>query len=123
MGVVLFKGGSLGKGTAVKGASDLDILFVVNDVKSVAELKKKIKQIKHDIHTAICCNSFGTQKLTAEQKAIRRQRKKNKPFAVSNIRRTPFTVSFTMTKPDGRSLDVDVLIVPNISTTEPGFEN
>ncbi|XP_052088305.1 2'-5'-oligoadenylate synthase 1A-like [Mytilus californianus] len=115
------KGGSFGKGTAVKGKSDLDILFVVNDIKSIEDLMKKLKQIKHELHNALCCGSFSSVDgpLSKEKKAQRRHLKKNKPFKVSNIRRTPFTVSFTMTLPNGTSMPVDLIIVPNLPKSGP----
>ncbi|CAG2255943.1 unnamed protein product [Mytilus edulis] len=54
---------------------------------------------------------------TIKEKARRRHLKKNKPFKVSDVRRTPFTVSFTMTLPDGTSMPVDLIIVPNLSSS------
>lgn len=115
------KGGSLGKGTAVRDKSDIDVLFAVNDVKSIDELKKKLPQIKHDLHTALCCGMFCSSggAFSPEEKAARREAKKNRPFKVSDIRRTPFTVSFTMTHPDGTSQNVDLIVVPKM-TKHPG---
>lgn len=112
----------MGKGTAVNGRSDLDILFVVNDLKSVEELKKKIKQIKHDLHNALCCGTYSSVNgpLSNEEKARRRHLKKNKPFKVSDIRRTPFTVSFTMTLKNGTRMSVDLIITPNLPKSGPG---
>ncbi|XP_052085293.1 uncharacterized protein LOC127722640 [Mytilus californianus] len=77
---------------------------------------KKLKQIKHELHTALCCGTFSSVNgpLSKEEKARRRHLKKNKPFKVSDVRRTPFTISFTMTLPDGTSMPVDLIIVPNL---------
>lgn len=112
----------MGKGTAVKGRSDLDILLVVNDIKSVEELKKKIKQIKHELHNALCCGTYSSVSgpLSNEEKAHRRHLMKNKPFNVSDIRRTPFTVSFTMTPKNGTRMSVDLIIIPNLPKSGPG---
>lgn len=74
---------------------------------------KKLKQIKHELHNALCCGSFTFAHVTLsrEEKAERRRLKKDRPFKVSDIKRTPFTVSFNMSYPDGTKLPVDLLII------------
>jgi tRNA nucleotidyltransferase (CCA-adding enzyme) len=44
----IFKGGSLGKGTAVRGRSDVDLLVVMNDFKNVDQLEQNMERILRD---------------------------------------------------------------------------
>lgn len=43
-----FQGGSFGKGTGVKGHSDVDLLVVLNDFKTVDELASQMDNILND---------------------------------------------------------------------------
>ncbi|CAC5399173.1 OAS [Mytilus coruscus] len=50
------KGGSIGKGTAVRGLSDVDLIFPIYDITSVETLKQKMDEIKDAIHILLSSN-------------------------------------------------------------------
>ncbi|OPL21615.1 hypothetical protein AM593_06111, partial [Mytilus galloprovincialis] len=47
------KGGSIGKGTAVRGLSDVDLIFPISDITTVEALKQKIAGIKDAIQSLL----------------------------------------------------------------------
>ncbi|CAC5399174.1 OAS [Mytilus coruscus] len=47
------KGGSIGKGTAVRGLSDVDLIFPLYDITTVETLKQKMDEIKDAIHSLL----------------------------------------------------------------------
>ena len=44
-----YQEGSLGKGTAIKGKSDIDLVLVLNEVTDAADLREKIGRKKKEI--------------------------------------------------------------------------
>lgn len=53
MFILIFKGGSIGKGTAVRGLSDVDLIFPISDITTVEALKQKIAGIKDAIQSLL----------------------------------------------------------------------
>lgn len=53
----IVKGGSLGKGTAIRGRSDIDLVLILNEVKSAEDLKEKLPGIKEEIIKTLRENS------------------------------------------------------------------
>ena len=79
----------MGKGTAVKGKCDIDLVLVLNEVKDAAELKRKLP----DIQTKIM------EKLQLEGKG----------FEIDgSISTTKYSVQFTV-KGNDEKIDVDLL--------------
>ena len=85
------KGGSLGKGTAVKGKSDIDLVLILNEVTSAADLKTELPKLKEDII-----------------EKLRRQCHNYKLGIEGDISETPFAVKFTV-KGKYENIDVDLL--------------
>ncbi|XP_028407282.1 2'-5'-oligoadenylate synthase 1A-like [Dendronephthya gigantea] len=85
------KGGSLGKGTAVKGKCDIDLVLVLNKVKDAEELKEKLPMIINDV--------IGKLKRNRAELAIIRNSLTDKTFLVK------FSVQ-------GKHVKIDVDLLP-----------
>ncbi|XP_028407281.1 2'-5'-oligoadenylate synthase 3-like [Dendronephthya gigantea] len=55
----IVKGGSLGKGTAVRGRCDIDLVLVLNGVEGAEDLKRKLPEIRVKIKTMLTIYSGG----------------------------------------------------------------
>ncbi|CAC5393963.1 OAS [Mytilus coruscus] len=80
------KGGSLGKGTAVKGRSDADLLFVYTDISSIEILKSKLPDLLKELQSVLA----------------------RSPHKVTSVKRTPFTIQFNI-EVKGELNEVDLL--------------
>lgn len=80
------KGGSLGKGTAVKGKSDADLLFVYADIKSIETLKSELPKLLRELQSVLDRSNYE----------------------VTSIKKSPFTIQFEL-KIDGILNEVDLL--------------
>ncbi|WAR27461.1 OAS2-like protein, partial [Mya arenaria] len=49
----VFKGGSLGKGTAVKGKSDIDLIVMMSNISEVSDLTSKMPKILQEMETSL----------------------------------------------------------------------
>lgn len=96
----VIKGGSLGKGTAVRGHSDVDLLVVVNDYRNVNDLRENMQGI---------ISSFRRYLLAAV---------KIETIKIQITGQTPFTLQFEVCcTVDGDWFDVDLL--PVIDLVDP----
>ncbi|XP_052085283.1 2'-5'-oligoadenylate synthase 1-like isoform X2 [Mytilus californianus] len=80
------KGGSLGKGTAVKGRSDADLLFVYADIPSIDALRTTLPKLLRELQSALALSKHK----------------------VTSVKRTPFTIQFEI-EVNGQLNEVDVL--------------
>ncbi|XP_063396435.1 2'-5'-oligoadenylate synthase 3-like [Mytilus trossulus] len=96
----VIKGGSLGKGTAVRGHSDVDLLVVVNNYRNVNDLRDNMKGI---------LSSFNRYLLAAV---------KNESIEIAIIDQTPFTLRFKLCCAD-RDCWFDVDLLPVINVVDP----
>ena len=80
----------MGKGTAIKGKSDIDLVLVLNEVKDAKDLKEKLPSIKQKIINMLEGNA---ESLTILQRTISM---------------THFHVKFTVRGTHG-NIDVDLL--------------
>ncbi|CAC5394438.1 OAS [Mytilus coruscus] len=94
------KGGSLGKGTAVKQMADADLLFPLGGIGSVKELSVKLPEILKTLQSAL-------------------DRSEHK---VTSIKKTPFTIQFQISV-DGVLQDVDLLPIVDLGIQHPTKEN
>ncbi|CAB4030764.1 2 -5 -oligoadenylate synthase 3-like [Paramuricea clavata] len=53
----IVKGGSLGKGTAIRGKSDIDLVLILNEVRNAEDLEEKLPAIKEEIVKKLRRNS------------------------------------------------------------------
>ncbi|XP_028407254.1 2'-5'-oligoadenylate synthase 3-like isoform X3 [Dendronephthya gigantea] len=86
----IVKGGSLGKGTAVKGECDIDLVLVLNEVEDAEELKENLPTIVDDV--------IGKLRQNRAELAII-------PNSLKNAR---FLVKFSVQGEHGK-IDVDLL--------------
>ncbi|XP_028407251.1 2'-5'-oligoadenylate synthase 3-like isoform X1 [Dendronephthya gigantea] len=93
----IVKGGSLGKGTAVKGRCDIDLVMVLNEVEDAAELKENLPTIINDV--------IGKLRQNRAKLAII-------PNSLTNAR---FLVKFSVQGEHGK-IDVDLL--PTFKVTD-----
>ncbi|XP_028412286.1 2'-5'-oligoadenylate synthase 3-like [Dendronephthya gigantea] len=93
----IVKGGSLGKGTAVKGNCDIDLVMVLNEVEDAEELRKKLPTIINDV--------IGKLRRNRAELAIIRN-------SLTNAR---FLVKFSVQGEHGK-IDVDLL--PTFKVTD-----
>lgn len=92
---ILFQGGSLGKGTGVKGHSDVDLVVVLNDFKTVDELASQMDNILNDFSDYLrACDGIRI------------------------VGRTPYTLQFQMMCDSGNDWhDVDLLPIIDVWST------
>ncbi|XP_031550004.1 2'-5'-oligoadenylate synthase 3-like [Actinia tenebrosa] len=100
----MIKGGSLGKGTALKGTSDLDCVLVLNEMKNVEDLIHDIDEVKGDLKS--CLDTLPAR--SAHQHG----------WKITFERMTPFSVQFTMTKISSPSGVVEVDLLPTFNIPE-----
>ena len=103
MCVCVFQGGSLGKGTGVRDFSDVDLLVVLNNYKSVEALSENLPQILRDFEDYLVSNV----KKNIGDKAM-----------IAIVQRTPYTLQFRMTcEMDSTWFDVDLLPIVDVWST------
>ncbi|XP_028407355.1 2'-5'-oligoadenylate synthase 1A-like [Dendronephthya gigantea] len=85
----IVKGGSLGKGTAVKGNSDIDLVMILNDVRDAEDLKRQLPGIKNDVKEKL--------------------RHLPRSFTINSLTDTTFSVKFSV---EGKHGDIDVDLLP-----------
>ncbi|CAC5385990.1 OAS [Mytilus coruscus] len=91
----VIKGGSLGKGTGVKGHSDVDLLVVLNDFKTVDELANQMDNILDDFSVYLSSRD-----------------------GIRFVGRTPYTLQFQMMCDSGNDWhDVDLLPIIDVWST------
>ena len=101
--VCVFQGGSLGKGTGVRDFSDVDLLVVLNNYKSVEALSENLPQILRDFEDYLVSNV----KKNIGDKAM-----------IAIVQRTPYTLQFRMTcDMDSTWFDVDLLPIVDVWST------
>ena len=101
--VCVFQGGSLGKGTGVRDFSDVDLLVVLNNYKSVEALSENLPQILRDFEDYLVSNV----KKNIGDKAM-----------IHIVQRTPYTLQFRMTcDMDSTWFDVDLLPIVDVWST------
>lgn len=88
----VIKGGSLGKGTAVRGRSDADLLFPIYDITSIRDLKTRLAYILQDIQSALQRSGYN----------------------IRNVNQTPFTIQFEILI-DNIWQSVDALPIANLA--------
>ncbi|OPL33236.1 2 3-5-oligoadenylate synthase, partial [Mytilus galloprovincialis] len=93
------KGGSLGKGTAVKYRADADLLFVYTDITSVEMLKSKLPDLLKELHSVLALSKHK----------------------VTTVKPTPYTIQFTI-KVKGRLNEVDLLPIIQLDTGDRSIE-
>ena len=80
----------MGKGTAIKGKSDIDLVLILNEVEDAKDLKKELPNIQQEIISMLEGNAESLTIL---------------PTTIST---TPFHVKFTLRGTHG-NIDVDLL--------------
>lgn len=99
----VIKGGSLGKGTAVRGRSDVDLLVVMNDFKDVEQLKQNMERILCDFSDYL---SSAVKKETHGQVELQIKS------------RTPYTLTFLLRcASDWSWFEVDLLPIVDVWST------
>lgn len=89
----LLQGGSLGKGTAVRGRSDADLLFVYTDIPSIEILKSKLPELLKELQSVLA----------------------RSPHTIKSVKRTPFTIQFDI-EVKGQLNEVDLLPIIQLDT-------
>ena len=56
---VIFEGGSLGKGTAIRGMCDIDLVLVLNGVEDAEDLSEQLPRIRGDVRSTLRRNRGG----------------------------------------------------------------
>ena len=93
------KGGSVGKGTAVKDKADIDCVVFLNNMNTMKEHKDKLKETKNSLQSCLEQSPFKYQITFHEQ--------------------TPFAVKFNFRLDLSREFDIDLL--PTFTTVKkPG---
>ncbi|XP_041357454.1 2'-5'-oligoadenylate synthase 1A-like [Gigantopelta aegis] len=59
----ILKGGSFGKGTSVRGNSDLDLILFLNDYPTVAALKKDLPMVLHQVKSYVQTHAHWAEEL------------------------------------------------------------
>ncbi|XP_063419371.1 2'-5'-oligoadenylate synthase 1A-like [Mytilus trossulus] len=94
------KGGSLGKGTAVKQMADADLLFPLGGIGSVKDLREKLPEILKTLQSALDRSGH----------------------IITSIKKTPFTIQFQISV-DGVFQEVDLLPIVDLGIQHPTKEN
>ncbi|XP_076103136.1 2'-5'-oligoadenylate synthase 1A-like [Mytilus galloprovincialis] len=87
------KGGSLGKGTAVRGRSDADLLFVYTDISSIEMLKSELPALLEELHSVL----------------------DRSPHIINSVNHTPFTIQFDI-EVNKKPNEVDLLPIIQLDT-------
>ena len=88
----------MGKGTAIKGKSDIDLVLILNEVEDAKELKEKLPNIQQEIINMLKENAESLKIL---------------PWTIS---KTQFSVKFTVEGTHG-NIDVDLLPTFHFNST------
>ena len=56
-----FKGGSVGKGTAVKDKADIDCVVFLNNVKTMEEHESNLEETKNSLESCLKQSAYGDQ--------------------------------------------------------------
>lgn len=94
------KGGSLGKGTAIKGSSDIDLVLMITKYQDVRKLHKDLPRLLELLHSSL--DRFPNVNVTGE---------------------TEFGVQIEYTGNDGIAHDVDILLAIDVITYYGGVNN
>ena len=94
------KGGSLGKGAAIKGSSDIDLVLMLAKYENVAELREALPRLLTLLHRSL--EQFENVSVTGE---------------------TKFSVQIEYTGGDGNSHEIDVLLAVDAITNYKGVQN
>ena len=94
-----FKGGSVGKGTAVKEKADIDCVVFLNDVKTMEQHKSNLKETKNRLESCLKQSAYR-HKITLEKQ-------------------TPFAVKFKLRQDElSKEFHIDLLPTFTTGTTE-----
>ena len=94
------KGGSLCKGTSIKGSSDIDLVLMLARYETVRQLKEALPRLLRLLHSSL--QQFPN---------------------VSNVGETGFGVQLEYTGGDGNSHEIDVLLAVDAITNYKGVNN
>ncbi|XP_052074431.1 2'-5'-oligoadenylate synthase 1-like isoform X2 [Mytilus californianus] len=98
----VIKGGSLGKGTAIRGHSDVDLLVVLNNFKNIKHLKENMENVLYDFRDYL-------------KSAVERE---GNNIEIRIMGQTPFTLQFDLRcSDDSPWFDVDLLPIVDVWST------
>ncbi|CAG2235243.1 OAS [Mytilus edulis] len=95
----VIKGGSIGKGTAIRGHTDVDLFVVLNNFKSVEHLKENMENVLHHFRDYL-------------KSAVERE---GNNIEIRIMGQTPFTLQFDLRSSDDSPwFDVDLIPIVDV---------